>query len=116
MTQAEFDAAQLAEKEKTKKTIAAYLAQAKAVRAFFKANTLMRKAQLEVTPASAEKKAARSAYSIHRHLSHKLREMKNLQGWNVKEAEVKFNNKGDLLLFEIAIPFERTAESPKTSE
>lgn len=58
----------------------------------------------QVTPSPmTEKKRARHAYSVQRHIKHALEAMVGT-GWNTQESEVKFNNQGDLLLFEVAIP------------
>ena len=53
-------------------------------------------------PPMTDKKRARKAYSIQRHIKHTLEAMV-ATGWNTQECEVKFNNQGDLLLFEVAI-------------
>ena len=55
------------------------------------------------SPPMTDKKRARKAYSIQRHIKHTLEAMERKTGWNTQECEVKFNNKGDLLLFEVAI-------------
>lgn len=53
-------------------------------------------------PPMTDKKRARKAYSVQRHIKHALESMVGT-GWNTQECEVKFNNQGDLLLFEVAI-------------
>ena len=114
MNQQQFGNLQQADKIAKKSKIARLMAEIREVQSCFKSETIKRKQELEIHPRPVEKLKNEESYSIHRHLSHKLREMDRLRAWDVHNAEVKFVNKEDLLLFQIAIP--RKAESSETNK
>ena len=70
------------------------------------------KAQLETLrallpptiPMPIEKRRKKECYDIQRAIRSKLNSCDNMRGWDVANAEVKFNNQGDMLLLEVAIP------------
>ena len=55
-------------------------------------------------PPANDKTRLRQSYDIQRAIKSKIDRLEDYRGWDVHAAEVKFNNQGDMLLLEVAIP------------
>lgn len=102
MTQEEYEVLNKARRAKFKEEQRAIALSLSTRKAEFKKRTQELLAEI-APPPMTDKKRARKAYSIQRHIKHTLEAMDGKNGWNTQECEVKFNNQGDLLLFEVAI-------------
>lgn len=102
MTQEEYEVLNKARRAKFKEEQRAIALSLSTRKAEFKKRTQELLAEI-APPPMTDKKRARKAYSVQRHIKHALEAMVGT-GWNTQECEVKFNNKGDLLSFEVAIP------------
>lgn len=101
MTQEEYQVLNKARRAKFKEEQRAIAKSLSTRKAEFKQRT--QELLAEITTPMTDKKRARKAYSVQRHIKHALEDMVGT-GWNTQECEVKFNNQGDMLLLEVAIP------------
>jgi len=113
MTQEEFDIIQDARRKALNKRKAQLIAQYQQSkdalealnREFNEGTAALRAVEVEPSPAAFQGKSrkSRECYSLQARLKHVLAECDKITRWDVANAEVKFNNQGDLLLFEITI-------------
>ena len=101
MTQQEFDQQCREHKSRLKTINAGLLAQMQENKAAYKNTVARLLANLEKGDGGGKKK--HECYAIHSHLRKALDGCDRINNWDVAHAEIKFNNQGDLLLFEIAI-------------
>ena len=55
-------------------------------------------------PTPIEKRRKTESYNIQRAIKSRVCNLEGIRGWDIANAEVKFNNADDLLTFEVAIP------------
>lgn len=105
MTQQEFQVLNRERKAKFKAEQRA-LAEALAIRKKnFNARTQELLAEVHTPAQPASDKTRRTqAYDIQRAIKSKIDRLEDYRGLDVHNAEVKFNNQGDMLLLEVAIP------------
>lgn len=101
MTQQEFDQQCREHKSRLKTINAGLLAQMQANKAEYKQMIARLIANLEIGDGGGRKK--HECYALHAHLRKALDGCDRIKNWDVANAEIKFNNQGDLLLFEISI-------------
>lgn len=102
MTQEEYEVLNKARRAKFKEEQRAIAESLSARKAEFKQRT--QELLAEICHPANDKTRLRQSYDIQRAIKARIDHLDDNRGWDVHNAEVKFNNQGDMLLLEVAIP------------